>query len=120
VIVARVDLDTGDVEAASAGHLMPYLTSSGQARQASVRLSPPIGARGANYRLSTFAIEHGHGLVMFSDGLVERRGEAIDDGIDRLARTLGRSGDTPATLIWDSTRTDNSDDDITIITLQRR
>ena len=120
VIVARVDLDTGEVEAASAGHLMPYLTSSGQARQASVRLSPPIGARGANYRLSTFAIEHGHGLVMFSDGLVERRGEAIDDGIDRLARTLGRSGDTPATLIWDSTRTDNSDDDITIITLQRR
>ncbi|WP_374157511.1 SpoIIE family protein phosphatase [Mycobacterium sp. G7A2] len=120
VIVARVDLDTGDVEAASAGHLMPYLTSSGQAWQASIRLSPPIGARGATYRLSTFGIEHGHGLVMFSDGLVERRGEAIDDGIDRLARVLGRVGETPAALIWDSTRTDDSDDDITIITLQRR
>ena len=120
VIVARVDLGTGDVEAASAGHLMPYLTSSGQAWQASIRLSPPIGARGATYRLSTFGIEHGHGLVMFSDGLVERRGEAIDDGIDRLARVLGRVGDSPATLIWDSTRTDDSDDDITIITLQRR
>ena len=120
VIVARVDLGTGDVEAASAGHLMPYLTSSGQAWQAPIRLSPPIGARGANYRLSTFGIEHDHGLVMFSDGLVERRGEAIDDGIDRLARTLGRPGDTPATLIWESTRTDDSDDDITIITLQRR
>ncbi|MBX7446459.1 SpoIIE family protein phosphatase [Mycolicibacterium sp. 3033] len=120
VIVARVDLDTGDVEAASAGHLMPYLTSSGQAWQASIRLSPPIGARGATYRLSTFGIEHGHGLVMFSDGLVERRGEAIDDGIDRLARVLGRLGETPAALIWDSTRTDDSDDDITIITLQRR
>ena len=39
---------------------------------------------------------------------------------DRLAATLGRPGETPATLIWDSTRTDNSDDDITIITLQRR
>lgn len=56
---------------------------------------------------------------MFSDGLVERRGEAIDDGIDRLARTRPARGH-PATLIWESTRTDDSDDDITIITLQRR
>ena len=120
VVVARVDLDSGQVEAASAGHLMPYLTSSGQAWQAPIRLSPPIGARGANYKLSTFAIEHDHGLVMFSDGLVERRGEAIDDGIDRLAATLGRPGETPATWIWDATRTDDTDDDVTIIALQRR
>ncbi|MEZ0342861.1 SpoIIE family protein phosphatase [Mycobacterium sp. pV006] len=119
VVVARVDLATGHVEAASAGHLMPYLTRSGHARQAPIRLSPPIGARGATFYPSTFTIERGHGLVMFSDGLIERRGEAIDDGIDRLAELLGRHGDTPANWIWDATRTDDSEDDITIIALQR-
>ncbi|MDY6997085.1 MAG: SpoIIE family protein phosphatase, partial [Actinomycetota bacterium] len=118
-VVARVDLGTGHVEACSAGHLMPYLTNSGRARQAPIRLSPPVGARGASYTLSTFTIEPGHGLVMYSDGLIERRGEAIDDGIDRLAKTLGRPGDTGADSIVDATRTDNAEDDITILTLRR-
>ena len=38
---------------------------------------------------------------MYSDGLVERRGEAIDDGIDRLGETLARADDAPA---WESGR----------------
>ena len=45
----------------------------------------------------TFTIEAGQGLVMFSDGLVERRHEPIDDGIERLAETLSRADDSTAT-----------------------
>jgi hypothetical protein len=69
VLAARVDLGSGRVEAASAGHLMPYLVSSAAPVPAPIELSPPIGVRGQTYEPSEFTIEPGHGLVMFS-GLV--------------------------------------------------
>jgi two-component system, chemotaxis family, sensor kinase Cph1 len=120
VIAARVDLDSGLVEAASAGHLIPFLTnSSARAVPAPIQLSPPIGVRGVTYAPSTFTVEPGHGLVMYSDGLVERRREPIDDGIDRLAEVLGRAGDAPASRIWEAMASGNTDDDVTILTLRR-
>jgi serine phosphatase RsbU (regulator of sigma subunit) len=121
VIAARIDLASGEVEAASAGHLMPYLTnSSGTAVAAQIRLSPPIGVRGAIYAPSSFTVEPGHGLVMYSDGLVELRGQAIDDGLARLAETLGRAGDVPASWIWREVASDYTDDDVTVVTLRRQ
>lgn len=120
VIAARVDLGSGRVEAASAGHLMPYLTnSSAPAVPAPIKLSPPIGVKGVKYTPSTFTVEPGHGVVLFSDGLVERRGESIDDGLDLLAENLGRAGDTTATEIWTAMASGHTDDDVTIITLRR-
>lgn len=120
VIAARVDLGSGRVEAASAGHLMPYLTnSSAPAIPAPIKLSPPIGVKGVKYMPSTFTVEPGHGVVLFSDGLVERRGESIDDGLDLLAENLGRAGDTTATGIWTAMASGHTDDDVTIITLRR-
>ncbi|MET0698445.1 MAG: SpoIIE family protein phosphatase [Mycobacterium sp.] len=121
VIVARVDLGSGYVEAASAGHLMPYLTNSAPtAVPAPIRLSPPIvGIEGITYRPSTFTIEPGHGLVLYSDGLVERRSATIDDGLERLAATLGRAGDVSASWISTAMASGDTDDDVTIVTLRR-
>jgi two-component system, chemotaxis family, sensor kinase Cph1 len=122
VIAARVDLASGQVEAACAGHLIPYLTNSATAVPAPIQLSPPIGIRGVSYAPSTFVVEPGHGLLMYSDGLVERRGESIDDGMDRLAQTLGRWGGAPASWIarqMAETQLGNIDDDVTIISLRR-
>lgn len=119
-VVARVDLGSGQVEAACAGHLIPFLTNSvPTAVAAPIRLSAPIGVNGASYATSAFTVEPGHGLVLFSDGLVERRGEAIDDGLDRLARTLGGAGDVPASSIWTAMAAGRTDDDVTIVTLRR-
>jgi two-component system, chemotaxis family, sensor kinase Cph1 len=123
VIAARVDLGSGQIEAACAGHLIPFLTNSAPAAApAPIELSPPIGIRGVTYAACTFTVEPGHGLVMYSDGLVERRGEPIDEGIDRLAAILGRPGDMPATEIWTAMariQQGNLDDDVTIVTLRR-
>lgn len=120
VIAARVDLSSGHVEAASAGHLMPYITSDGTAAVgAPIRLSAPIGAKGRTHALSTFTIEPGNGLVMYSDGLVERRHASIDDGMDRLAETLGRAGDAAASWISTAMASGDTDDDVTILTLRR-
>ena len=123
VIAARVDLGSGQVEAASAGHLIPYLTNAvanlANAAPAPIEVSPPIGIRGATYDPSTFTVESGHGLVMYSDGLVERRSEAIDDGLNRLAEILGRAGDASASWVWTAMASGNIDDDVTIVTLRR-
>lgn len=120
VLVVRVDLSSGAVEAASAGHLMPFLTDSAPtAVQAPIRLSPPIGVSTAKYTQSTFVIEPGRGLVLYSDGLVERRGEVIDDGIGRLADRLGGADEAPASAIWASMSASHTDDDVTIVTLHR-
>lgn len=119
VVIARIDLQSGRVEAACAGHLIPYLTNSVRAFQAPIKLSPPIGLKNVTYAASTFTIEPGHRLVMYSDGLVERRGEAIDDGINRLAEILTRPGDAPASRIREVMEWDDGHDDVTIVTLRR-
>jgi two-component system, chemotaxis family, sensor kinase Cph1 len=119
VVVARIDLGTGQVEAACAGHLIPYLTNDLAAFQAPIQLSPPIGLKHVSYAASEFVIEPGHRLVMYSDGLVERRGEAIDDGIDRLRETLTRPGDAPASRIREVMEWGDAHDDVTIVTLRR-
>lgn len=120
VIVTRIDLESGFVEAASAGHLMPYGTNGAStARPAPITLSPPVGVRTATYTPSSFTIEPAHGLVLYSDGLVERRGGAIDDGLDGLASFLGRAGDKPASWIWRELASEASEDDVTVVTLRR-
>jgi serine phosphatase RsbU (regulator of sigma subunit) len=82
-------------------------------------LSPPVGLKNVRYAASTFTMEPGHRLVMYSDGLVERRGEAIDDGIDRLEKTLARAGDAPASGIRAAMEWGDTHDDVTIVTLRR-
>jgi serine phosphatase RsbU (regulator of sigma subunit) len=96
------------------------LTESSEAVPAPIQLSPPIGVKGVTYAPSAFVVEPGQGLVIYSDGLVERRGESIDDGLDRLATILSRGGDDPASLIWAAMAAgDNADDDVTILALRR-
>jgi chemotaxis family two-component system sensor kinase Cph1 len=119
VLVARIDLDSGLVEAGCAGHLIPYLTSTSQpAVRAPIQLSPPIGVKGVSYKPSVFTLEPGHGLVIYSDGLVERRGESIDDNMDRLAEAVGHASHASASWIRRVT-SENTHDDVTIVTLHR-
>lgn len=42
-----------------------------------------------------------------------------DDGLDRLAQTLGSAGATPASRIWTETASGHIEDDVTIISLRR-
>lgn len=117
-VIARVDLHAGLVEAASAGHLIP-LRIGAAVEQAPVQLSPPIGVRGVQYTPSEFTLHRGQGLIMFSDGLVERRDSTIDDGLDRLAGALGRLGERSASKITKALASPETDDDVTVITLRR-
>ena len=82
--------ETGQFTASSAGHLPPMLAvPDGSAGPIPVRPDPPIGtADDPARRSATVVIPPGGLLCCYTDGLVERRGQAIDRSMERLADTL--------------------------------
>jgi serine phosphatase RsbU (regulator of sigma subunit) len=100
VLCALVDVDSREVTVASAGHLPPLLISDGGGTFIDGTVGVPIGvSRDATYASAAVAAPPAATLLAFTDGLVERRGESIDDGLARLRRAAtGRSGDLEALL----------------------
>jgi serine phosphatase RsbU (regulator of sigma subunit) len=103
---------TGEFTFSSAGHLPPVLaTSDGPPGGIlPIQPDPPIGtADDQPHRSATAVIPPGALLCCFTDGLVERRDQAIDLGIGRVAATLdeviaarARDGDRPVPLAEDA------------------
>jgi serine phosphatase RsbU (regulator of sigma subunit) len=83
---------TGDFTVSSAGHLPPVLAApGGKAGPLPLRPDPPIGtADDPQRRSAAVFIPPGALLCCFTDGLVERRGQILDQGMDTLATTLGK------------------------------
>ncbi|WP_256725663.1 PP2C family protein-serine/threonine phosphatase [Streptomyces sp. IMTB 2501] len=85
-LLARVDPGRHQVTLASAGHLPPVrITSDGEASLLSVPVGPPLGTGLGGYDVATHPLGAGETLVLFTDGLVERRGEDIDRSLARLS-----------------------------------
>jgi len=63
-------------------------------------------------------------IVMFTDGLVERRGEGIDDGLRRLGKTIEQVRDLSpqamcAALLEEMTKDYDPDDDVALLVIRR-
>jgi phosphoserine phosphatase RsbU/P len=86
VVCATADPPYDEFVIASAGHLPPVLAAPG-AETASVEtpVGPPLGVvSGARRESVTVALPTGGVLLLYTDGLVERRGESIESGLARL------------------------------------
>jgi phosphoserine phosphatase RsbU/P len=90
VSYAVLDPDSGQLAISSAGHLPPVIAAPGQrGAMAQIAVDPPIGVTDPCRRqVTTLALAPGAVLCLFTDGLVERRDEPIDDGITRLCQTV--------------------------------
>lgn len=96
LLVGIGDLETGQLTIANAGHLDPLLLSRDGARYLPTLRGPALGiVHGSVYRTIDVRLEPGSTLLLFTDGLVERRGESIDEGLERLRALVG---DGPAEL----------------------
>lgn len=90
---AVIDNQVHRIRYSSAGHLPPVLVhpdgSFGLLDQAT---DPPLGARPHHVSRPQAELPYtpGDTLVLYTDGLVERRGEDIDVGLRRLTDTLTR------------------------------
>ncbi|MGW8882980.1 SpoIIE family protein phosphatase [Streptomyces sp. NPDC055749] len=93
-LIAVVDRSAGVCELASAGHLPPVFIDPGaRGRVVGVTTGPPLGTGYGGYGTTKVPCGPGTVLFMYTDGLVERRGEDIDVSVGRLAGlTLPASG----------------------------
>jgi anti-sigma regulatory factor (Ser/Thr protein kinase) len=96
-----LDPTTGRAEIANAGHPPPAVRDAdGNVSFAGGRSGPPIGATSrAHFHQSVFVLDAGSTLVLYTDGLVEQRGEPLDAGLGRLADALARGPRTTAALV---------------------
>jgi serine phosphatase RsbU (regulator of sigma subunit) len=111
------------IRVALAGHPPPVVAIPGQPTVlASVEVDPPLGTgTPARRPAATLAIEPGTVMAFYTDGLIERRGEPIDVGFQRLcAATAAGPADLVARDIMRALVADEvPDDDIALVVLRR-
>ena len=87
VLCALIDVESHCVSLASAGHIAPLLIDDDGGHFVDIRVGVPIGvAREEPYEEVTVSVLPKSTLLAFTDGLVERRGEVLDVGLERLRR----------------------------------
>jgi PAS domain S-box-containing protein len=101
-LVAEIDPAARTVTLAGAGHLPPLLLRRGLGPQfAALPGDPPLGAGVGHYRSTTLRLPPGAVLLLFTDGLVERRGEDIEASLEALA-ALELDPETPLEGLLDT------------------
>ena len=99
---------------ARAGHLPPLLVRAGVASELQLPLGVLVGADPAScYQELTTELVPGDALLLYTDGLVERRHEAIDDSLRWLRHLASRPVEDIgefADHLLASSRADTSDD----------
>jgi phosphoserine phosphatase RsbU/P len=90
VSYAVLDPASGQLRISSAGHFPPVIAAPGQhGALPEIAVDAPIGVADIPRRqVTTLALAPGAVLCFFTDGLVERRNEPIDDGITRLCEIM--------------------------------
>jgi hypothetical protein len=98
VIYAIVDPAHGRVSWASGGHPPPLLrTAAGETRLLSGG-GPVMGVWDAVYTDAEETVALSDTLVFYSDGLVERPGESLDAGLERLSAAVAGGPEQPSAL----------------------
>jgi serine phosphatase RsbU (regulator of sigma subunit)/anti-sigma regulatory factor (Ser/Thr protein kinase) len=84
-VYAIFDAVAGTCEVASAGHLPPLLVRpDGSNELLDVSPAPPLGVGTGPIQSRTLPVADGSLLVLYTDGLVEKRSKDIDEGLARL------------------------------------
>ena len=83
---AVYDPETSCLRYATAGHPPPLLVpAEGEPRYLPIDVVPPLGTVPyAGYAEQEWRMDGGDTVVFYTDGLIERRGEPLDDGMARL------------------------------------
>jgi len=90
VVYLLFDPASGSLRLANAGHLPPLLAKSdGSTTFLEQGRSVPLGARpDTQYTDVEYRLDPGATLLLYTDGLVERRRALIDEGLTRLAEVV--------------------------------
>ncbi|MEV7184327.1 SpoIIE family protein phosphatase [Kitasatospora sp. NPDC093102] len=108
--------------AASAGHLPPVVADTeGRAHLVELPSGTPLGVGGFAFESAEFTLPEEGILTLYTDGLVERRGQDLDEGLRLLCRTVAdRRGSLEQTCdaVLSRLTERTSEDDIAVIMAQ--
>jgi serine phosphatase RsbU (regulator of sigma subunit)/anti-sigma regulatory factor (Ser/Thr protein kinase) len=122
-VYAVHDPNEGRLVYASAGHLpMLVRDEDGSVRRAEDPTGPPLGTGGWQHSSATIDLPPGSTAVLYTDGLVERRREDIDEGVSALERALAGATGSPQVVCDRLLRalgvTADHDDDVAVLVVQ--
>ncbi|GHH27998.1 SpoIIE family protein phosphatase [Lentzea cavernae] len=114
------DWTSGELCWASAGHPPPVVVDESGARLLTAESGPVLGAGGPVLPSQhTVAFPPGASVVLYTDGLVERRDEVLDAGLRRLTAAADGAFDfDPASLarrVIDAMLSDGQSDDVALV-----
>ncbi|MEU4157158.1 SpoIIE family protein phosphatase [Actinoplanes sp. NPDC026670] len=126
VVYGVLDPSDGSITLASAGHPPPVLRRAGRSGEPAtaelVKVPPgaPLGL-GGRWQTGSLRLEPGDTILMFSDGVVERRDRPLNDGLDALvaAAAASPSGD-PRNMCSLATAAvpGTTDDDVAVLAVE--
>lgn len=122
-VYAVHDPSEGRLSYASAGH-PPILIRDpdGTVRRADEPTGPPLGTGGWIHTSGSIPLGPGCTAVLYTDGLIERRDEDIDEGVAALTRALAGATGSPQVICDRLMRalgvTSEHDDDVAVLVLQ--
>lgn len=126
VFLVILDTESGELRYSSAGHPPAVLAAPNcDATLLTEGQSVPLAVHGRGPRPQASAVMvPGSTLVLYTDGLVERRDAAIDDGISRVAQVVVKGGNLSADQVADAALAemappDGYDDDVAIVVYRR-
>ncbi len=117
-----LDWETGELRWALAGHPPPVVVDG-----ATAALLPGGGSvlgapQRSRYREETATLSPGASVLLYTDGLIERRDENIDEGLRRLCETLAvhqaLSPEPLVSAIIDSLLDSGQEDDVALLALR--
>ena len=86
VLVGLVDNGCRQATLASAGHPPALLLNSSQSEFVQVPIGLPLGIGAPVYESVTLSLLPNSTLIAYTDGLIERRDESLDTGMERLRK----------------------------------
>lgn len=122
VVCAVLDTTHAELTVARAGHPDLLLVTGSEAAYLGAPVGPPIGVDGdATYREVVASVPMTGAVLAFTDGLVERRGRHLDEGLERLARSAVHHDGSASGLV-DGAVTDleagEGEDDVAVLAVR--
>ncbi len=125
VVYGVLDPANGTITLASAGHPPPVLRRAGRGEATAALVTVPPGAPlglGGRWQSATVQLEPGDTILMYSDGVVERRERPLSAGLDDLvAATAAAASGDPRNLCALATAAVSgpTDDDVAVLAVER-
>lgn len=123
VVVAVLDPATQEIEVANAGHPPPLVVHRDGTMSEPPTCRPLLGVDLGTARSDRLVLAPGDLMLMYTDGLIERRGVSIDDSLDQLRTIVTQLAGDGSLVRWIddllAAVPGTMDDDLTVVAVRR-